>query len=75
MLGEQMLELTDQRGVPAGGQVGVDPRLQRGQALLLEARDVRRRERLVGEIRKWRSPPEGERIAQDLRGTLGLVLA
>ncbi len=45
-------------------EVGIDPPLDRQQAQLLQTRDRRLRERLVGEIRERRPTPEPERLAQ-----------
>ena len=75
MLGRERLELRDQRGVPAEGEVGVDPPLDREQVHLLEAPDRRLRERLVGEVGERRPAPERERLAQPLGGLLRLGAA
>ena len=50
-----------------GGQVGVDAHLKRREVLLLQARDLRRRERRGGELGERRSAPQLQRLAQ-LRG-------
>ena len=65
MLGGEPLELADQLRVQTGREVGLDARLERGQALLLQARDLRRRERLVREIVQRRAAPERQRLAQN----------
>ena len=50
-------------------QVGVDALLDDDGSQLLEARDLRLRERLVDEVRERRPAPERERLAQhDLGG-------
>jgi hypothetical protein len=49
------------------GQVGLDPLLQGREAQVLQARHVRVRERLVGQIGQRWAAPEPERLAQ-LRG-------
>ena len=49
-------------------QVGIDALLDDDGSQLLEARDLRLRERLVDEVRERRSAPERERLAQ---GDLG----
>jgi hypothetical protein len=41
----ELLQLGDELGVPAHGQVGLDAQFHRGQALFLQARDLGRRER------------------------------
>ena len=50
MLGHQRLELGDELAVPALGQVGVDGLLERVEPELLEAPDLGRGERLVGDV-------------------------
>ena len=58
--------------MPAEGEIRFDPALERGQAQLLEARDRRLRERLVGEVGERRPAPERERLTERLgrRGRL-----
>ena len=50
VLGDQVLQLADQLGLAARGEIGLDARLQRGQALLLEPRDLRLREGLERQL-------------------------
>ena len=50
-----------------GGEVGLDAHLERRQALLLQARDLGRRERRRGELGQRRPAPQRQRLAQ-LRG-------
>ena len=54
----------------AQGKVDLDPLLERRQAKLLEAGDLGSGERLVGEVRERRPPPEGEGLPQGGRGRL-----
>ena len=65
---DEGLELGDQLAVMAEQQVGVDAVLDRGHARLVQARDLGRREGLVGEIGQRLSAPQRERIDQDARG-------
>ena len=66
MVAHQSLELTDRLGMAAERQVGLQPRLDRGQAQFLEPRDLARGERLEFEPRKRRSSPQAERRTQYL---------
>ena len=67
MGGEQRLQLTDEFLAPAGGEVRVDAQLDRGQALLLQARDLCLREGLEGEV--------GQRPARQRHKALRTVAA
>ena len=69
---DQRLQLADQVGMPAAGQLGVDALLERRQPQLLEPQDLRLRERLVGEVGERRAPPQGQRLAQLRGGSSGL---
>ena len=71
MLAHQPLELGDELGLTAECEVGVDARLERGQAEFLEAADLGLGERLVGEVGERRSAPQAESLAQKARGQLG----
>jgi hypothetical protein len=64
MPGGERLEPTDDSGVLAGGEVGVDPLLERAEAQLLELRRVRPGEGLVGEVGQRRPAPQRKRLAQ-----------
>ena len=64
MLARELLELGDQLGVAPGGEVGLHAHLQRRQALLLQARDLGRRERRRRELRQRRPTPQRQRLAQ-----------
>ena len=68
----QLLQLGDQLGVAPDGQVGVYPHLQGGQALLFQACDHRRRERLGGQLGQRRPPPEPQCLAQHDGGPFGV---
>ena len=74
MLADEGLELGDELGVAAEGEVGLDPLLEGGQVQLLEASDLALREGLGREVRKRRSAPERECRSQGLRRALGLAL-
>ena len=52
--------------MPAEGEIRLDPALERGQAQLLEARDRRLRERLVGEVGERWPAPEREGLTKRL---------
>ena len=64
MLLEERVELTREFRVPAGLEVGIDPVLQRREAQLFEAGDLRLGEGLEGEVAERRAAPECERLAQ-----------
>src|SRR5919201_335613 len=64
MQGDQRLELRDEVGVTAERQIGVDPPLQGGGALLLEPGDLGLREALVGDVGQRRTTPQPERLPQ-----------
>ena len=72
VLGDQLPQLADELGVPAGGQVGLDARLQRGQPLLLEPRDLGLRERLERQVGERRPAPQARAPRAGPRGVLGL---
>ena len=64
MRGRERVELARKRAVAARGEVGVDPRLQRGQPRFLEPRRLSLRERLEGEVGKCLPAPELERAVR-----------
>ena len=64
VLSDQRLQLGDQLGVAAEGQVGLDPDLQDGQVPLGEPGALGLGERLVGELRQRPATPQPERLAQ-----------
>ena len=67
VLGDEGLELGDERRMPAEREVGVDPLLERREAQLLEPLAGRGGERLVGEVGERRPAPEVERLAEQRR--------
>ena len=69
--GRQAVQLCDQAGVPATGQVGIDPVLQRGQPGLFQAGGICLRESHVGHVRQRRATPQVKRFAQGHRGGRG----
>ena len=71
--GHELPQLADELGVAVAQQVRRDARLERGQPLLLQPRDLGRRERLEGEIRERRATREPQRFAQQRRRVLGLA--
>jgi hypothetical protein len=71
MLADEHLKFSDELGVAAESEVGLEPALERSQAELLEARNLALRKRLVREVGKRRSTPQVESFAQSLRRTLG----
>ena len=73
MLGDEPAQLRDQLRVAAGGRVGLDARLQRGELLLLEPGDLGGGERLVRQVGERRPAPHVLRLAQERRGLLGLA--
>ena len=66
LLANERLELADELGAAAALEVGVDPRLERGEPELLEPRDLGLRPGLVREVGEGGAAPELER-----RGELG----
>src|SRR4051794_41867488 len=64
MLAHQRLELADHARVTAKRQFGVHALLDRHQPQLLEPGDLSLRERLVGEVRQRRPPPQRQRGSQ-----------
>ena len=71
LLGDQALELADQLGPGAQGQVGLDPLLHTDQAQLLQPGDLGLGERLVAEVGQRRPPPQGQRLGQGVGGLGG----
>ena len=58
VLGDQRLELPHHVGRAPEGEVGVEPQLDGAEPELLEPRRLDRGERLVGEVRQGRAPPD-----------------
>src|SRR5918994_2237027 len=73
MVADEPLELGHELGVAAEGKVGLDPLLERGQAQLLETRDLTLRERLERDVRERRAAPQSERCSQRLGRKVGLA--
>ena len=73
VLARELSELADQFSVVAGGEVGLDPQLDRAEPLLLEPGDLVSREWFVGEVGERRAPPQPQRLAQDCARLVGLV--
>ena len=67
MLAHERLELADHLGVAAAGEVRVDPVAQARQPQVLQPRDLRLREALVGDVRERRAAPQRERPSQRRR--------
>jgi hypothetical protein len=64
VLAHQRLELADQRGVPAEREIGVDPILERREALLLQPRSLALRKPLIRKVRQRRPAPQRQRVPQ-----------
>src|SRR5207244_950171 len=62
VLGGERFELSYELVVASEGQVGLDPVLDDGEPLLLQASRLLSRERLIDEICQGRSAPEGQRL-------------
>ena len=73
MLGDEALELRGEALVPAEPKLGLDSLLERFEAQLGQARDLRLRERLVQDVGVRIAPPQRERLRQSL-GSLGRPL-
>jgi len=66
MRGDERLQLADQPAVLAEPQLGIDSRLERSKAQLLQPPDLSQRELLVRDVRQRPAAPHPERLAQDL---------
>ncbi len=73
VVGDQLPQLAHQIGVPACLEVGGDASLERGESLLVEARNIRLRERLEGQVGQRSAAPEGEGVAQECGCPLGIA--
>jgi hypothetical protein len=71
--GDQLVELRHRRVVVAGGQVGVDPVLQRAQAQLLQPRHRGGREPGGSHVGQRRPPPQRQRLPQRPPGLPGVA--
>ena len=58
-------------GVAAELQVRLEPVLERGEAKLFQACDVRLEGALEGQVGERRAAPKGQSLVQGLRGLLG----
>ena len=65
---DEHLELAEDLAMAARRQVAVDRALGRGQVQLLEAADLARRERLLGDVGERRPAPQRERLARQVVG-------
>jgi hypothetical protein len=75
MLVDEHFELPDELTVPTQGEICLDAQLERHQAKLVEAKDLRLRERLAHEVGESRPAPEIERIVEQSRSLVGRRLA
>jgi hypothetical protein len=64
MLMDEHFELPDELTMPTQGEVCLDVPLERSQAKLLEAKDLRLHERLAREVGESGPAPEAERIVE-----------
>jgi hypothetical protein len=62
--GDQLPELADDCAVLARRERVLDRELARAQPELLEAADLIRGERLIGEVVKWRAAPQRQCVAR-----------
>ena len=70
----ERLELPRQRRVSTGGEIEVDPVLERREPALVEPCGVRPGERLVRQVGERRAAPERERLADPVRTRCGQPL-
>ncbi len=61
----ELLQFGDHVAMTAQREIGLDPILEHRQALLVQAVDLIRRERLVAEVGECRAPPQRERLAEE----------
>jgi len=73
MAAHQGFKLTDELAVAAARQIGLDATLQRGQARLLQTRDLPTGKLEVGHLGVRRSAPEGEGIPEAQRRPSGIA--
>ena len=67
MLANERVELAGDLGVPAAGEVGVDPLAQAVEPEIVEPRDLGLREALVGDVRERRPAPQVDCPPQRVR--------
>ena len=70
MLAHQCAQLTDELGVAATGELGLDPAFQRVQPHLVEPESLGHEQAAFGDLRQGRPAPEGERPRERRRGFL-----
>src|ERR1700735_4375410 len=73
MARDQIPQLADQLAIKPERQIRLHPFLERAQLELLQLSDRRLRERLIGEVRQRRTPPQTQAPAQNPRRLLGLA--
>ena len=73
LLRDQLLELADELAVSAEREIGVDPVFERRESKLVEADDLRLRERLPGEIGERGPAPQRERRPQAVGSGSGVT--
>jgi hypothetical protein len=73
VVGQQPLQLSDQRAVPSEGQVGLDAVLQRGQAQRLQAGPFRRQGGDLVQVAQQGSAPQAQPGCQLVGGRLWMV--
>src|SRR5713226_9411979 len=64
MLADKRLELVDQRRAGAEREIGFDPLFERTEAEFLQPCTLLLQEAAVGDVGKWRTAPERQRLAQ-----------
>ncbi len=68
VVGDERLELWDELGVPAAGELGVAPQLEGGETSLVQRGAVALGDRLAGQVGERRATPEPERCPGQLGG-------
>ena len=68
MVGDQPLQFGGERVVPAKRQVSLDPALPGGEPQLFQAGRLGLYERVVGQVREHRAPPQVQGPAEPLAG-------
>jgi hypothetical protein len=74
MLSDELLELAGDGRMPAECEVCVDPVLERREPCLAEARDRGLGEVLVAQVGERRAAPNAQRLAEESRARLIIVL-
>jgi hypothetical protein len=73
VLGDESLQLRDQRRASADAELRLDALLERGEPQLLEAFDLHPRERFEGEVAERPAAPQRQRLVQLVQGTFRRV--